>query len=157
MTNDTVGGMVEAIAWWRLDLPDRRRVLIQAAVDLLMSGIGGPAVSEMASLYSDADGFQIDQSIEQVAHELGISSDLSRESNLIVLPRMCRLVLAGALSEREFSRWAHSEFHHESDVELLNDLALLDDDYDDAVDAQKDTASIRARIRDLAHEILALP
>lgn len=157
MSNEAVNGMVEAIAWWRLDLPDGRSVLIQAAVDLLMSGNDSPAVSEMASLYPDESSFQIDRIIDRLAEELGISSGLPDGSTLIVLPRMCKLVLAGAMSERDFSRWVHSEFHHESELDLLNDLALLYDDYDDAVDAQDDTASIRTRIKDLAQQILTLP
>ena len=56
---------------------------------------------------------------------------------------MCREVLAGHLSERELSGWVHSRFHHESGFEPLNELALLDDEYDELECEGLDTSPVR--------------
>jgi hypothetical protein len=153
-----VGGrrqMAEAIAWWKPQLPNGREALSDAAVDLLVAGGDGPAVQEIASSYSDEYGANIDSMVDRLIVELDLSSALAEGDEVIATRRMCRLVLADAMAERELSRWAHAQFHHQSDDELLNDLALLDDDYDDADDRQAETGELRRRIRDIARRILA--
>lgn len=67
---------------------------------------------------------------------------------------MCRAVLAGEMSERELSQWAHTEFHHESESDLLNLLAELDDEYDEREFWGADAAAVERRIQEVAERIL---
>ena len=146
--------MVEAIAWWRLQLPDGRGALSRAATDLIVAGKDGAGVLEMASVYPDESGATIDRIVENVILELDLVPALLTGNEVLAVRRMCRMVLADLMAERELSGWVHSSFHHQSDDERLNELALLDDEYDD-VDARGSQAGeLRRRIRDLAQQIL---
>ncbi|MEP6479318.1 MAG: hypothetical protein ABJB03_08005 [Rhodoglobus sp.] len=146
--------MVEAIASWQLGLPGSRELLTSAAAYLLTERIDGPAVVEMASAYPDENGFRIDALVENLITELRLESELSDGPDVPAARSLCRKVLAGEISERNFSRWVHIHFHHESESDLLNELALLDDEYDEPGYFGTDTPSIRSRVRDLATEIL---
>ncbi len=146
--------MVEAIASWQLELHGSRELLSSAAADLLAEGIDGPAVVELASIYPVENRFRIDALIENVIAELHLEDELSDGPDEPASRWMCRGVLVGEIAERNLSQWAHKRFHHESDSELLNELAVLDDEYDDAEYAGRATDSIRLRIRAVAKKIL---
>jgi hypothetical protein len=154
MTAAQTEPLVEAIACWRLALPGSRELLTSTAADLVAQGVDGAALLEMASVYPDENAFRIDALVDDVIAELSLEPDLSHGLDVPATRWMARSVVRGSLRERELSRWAHSRFHHESDSELLNELAELDDQYDDAAYAETSTESIRSRIRDVAQQIL---
>ncbi|AMB58966.1 hypothetical protein [Microterricola viridarii] len=149
---------VEALAWWRVGLPDGQRALADAATDALVHGTDGIALAELAGLPSDENPFAVDALAGRVAEELNLQPDLAGDLEALVARRMCRSFLAGGMTERELSRWVHQRFHHESDSELLNVLAELDDEYDQYVGyarAEQDAIPTRQRIRRVAEEIVA--
>lgn len=146
--------VVEAMAWWRLGLSDGRAILAHSATDALVAGLNGDALAELAGIRDDINPFELDALIERVADELGLRADLDDDPAVVAVRRMCRLVLADEMSERELSRWVHDQFHHESESDLLNQLAELDDEYDDAQYARSGTDQIEARIREIAEQIL---
>jgi hypothetical protein len=147
--------MVEAIAVWRLGLPGGRELLASSAADLVAVGADGPAVIEMASVYPRENAFRIDAMVAELISELSLESELSQGLDVPATRWMARSVLSGRVPERELSRWAHRQFHHESESELLNDLAELDDHYDAADSFGTSTESIRSEIRAIARRIVA--
>lgn len=149
---DPVARMVEAIACWHVRLGDARETLVDAAVGLLVAGDEHPAVIELASLYPQEDSFTIDTLVERVVGELGLEDGLATAPDAIVTRRIGRGVLSGALKPRELARWAHSRFHHESDSDLINELAGLDDEYDlvDEGWIRIPVSALDARVREIA-------
>lgn len=145
--------MVEAIAWWRAELPDARAILERAAVDLLTAGDDHSTVTELASVYSDENAFHVDALIERLVDELDLHDALSTDPAIIATRRMCRAVISGEMRHRELTQWAHHQFHHESESELMNELAVLEDDYDDEW-SKETTESIDTRVRSVALRIL---
>ena len=154
MSSEQRDRMVEAIASWQLELPNSRDLLTSSAAELLAEGRDDTAVVEMASIYTDESRFRIDALIENVIAELGLEADLSDGPDLPATRYLCRGVLEGIISERALSRWVHSRFDHESDFEVLNEIATLDDDYDEAGFSGAPTDPIRSKIRILASEFL---
>jgi hypothetical protein len=146
--------MVEAIASWRLELPGCRELIISTAADLLAEGIDGPAVVEIAIVHSEESRFRIDALIDNVIVELGLEGDLSGGPDVPATRWMCRGVLAGEISERSLSQWVHTRFHHQSESELLNEIALLDDDYDDLLWSGGDVHRVEREIKRVAERIL---
>lgn len=67
---------------------------------------------------------------------------------------MCRAVLADQMPGRELSRWVHTEFHHESESDLLNLLAELDDEYDSTEFTRSGVGDVEQRIREVAQRVL---
>jgi hypothetical protein len=144
--------IVEAIATWQQGLFGGRARMVAAAADLLAEGIDGPAVVEMASIYSDEDSFRIDLIIEKVIAELRLEQHLAAGSAVLATRSLCRSVLAGEVTEHTLSEWVHTRFGHTTASELLNELAELYDEYDVALDSRRgdrhntfaDQASCRA-------------
>lgn len=146
--------MAEAVAWWRVGLGDGRAILACSATEALVAGMDGNALAELAGIRNDMNPFELDALLERVADEQGLREALAGDPELVAVRRMCRILLADEMSERELSRWAHTRFHHESESDLLNQLAELDDEYDDAEYAKGKTHEIKARIREVAQQIL---
>ncbi|MBU1586951.1 MAG: hypothetical protein KKH51_03280 [Actinobacteria bacterium] len=155
MTTDQLNRMVEAIASWQLELPGGRERLTSSAAELLTAGIDGRAVVEMASVYTHESRFRIDDLIDNLITELQLEDELSGGPDAPATHWMCRGVMAGEISERALSKWVHSRFHHQSNSELLNELALLDDRYDELPWTGGDTHELDLEIRRVAQQILA--
>lgn len=136
-------------------MPDGQAVLAGAATNALVAGLDGVALAELAGMPRGENPFEVDSLIGRVARELRLDPRLWAKSEPMVARRMCREVLAGKLSERTLSKWVHGRFHHESDFEPLNQLAVLDDEYDDLEYAGRDTREITMQIREIATTIAA--
>ena len=154
MTSEQMNRMVEAIASWQLELPGARELLTSTAAYLLAEGIDGPAVIEMASVYPEESRFRIDALIDNLISELRLEHELSDGPDVPATRWMCRGVLAGEISERALSQWVHTRFHHQSESELLNELAVLDDDYDELPWTGGDVHKLESEIRRVAQQIL---
>ena len=85
----------------------------------------GDALAELAGIREDMNPFELDALIDRVSDELGLREALARDPEVVAVRRMCRVLLADEMSERELSRWVHARFHHESESDLLNRLAEL--------------------------------
>jgi len=154
MSSEQRDRMVEAIACWKLELPGSRERLSSIAADLLAEGCEGPATVEMASIYSEESRFRIDTLVENLISELHLGPELSDGPEFPATRWMCGAALAGEITERSLSHWVHSQFDHESDSEILNELAALDDEYDEVEFTGAPTDPIRSKIRILASEFL---
>jgi hypothetical protein len=146
---------VEAIAWWRIGVSDGRRVLADAATELLINGCDSAAVAELAGIPTDENAFAVDALLSRVIVDLGLKTASGADMDLIAVRRLCRAALTGETSERELTRWVHEYFHHESSSALVNLLAELDDDFDVAEDGiRSSTAEVSARVRETAAQIV---
>lgn len=146
--------IVEAIAWWRAQLPDGQIVLADAATRALVAGADGSALAELAGVPRTENPFVVDALTDRVADELALHEALRGSAREIAVRRMCRAFLAAEMRERELSQWVHTEFHHESDSDLLNLLAELDDEYDEAEFMRAGPGDVERRIRQVAERIL---
>lgn len=153
-TADLRSQLVEAIGWWRAGLSNAHRILAESATDALAGGMDCPALAEMAGLSRDANVFVVDALIGCLADELDLHGALAGDAGELAVRRLCRLVLAGRLRERELTRWVHERFHHESASELLNQLANLDDEFDEVEAGVTPAMPTTLRVRDLARQIL---
>lgn len=162
MTGEQLAGLTEAIDWWRLELPDGRQILTTAAAQLIVVGLDSPAVVDLASMYDGESRARVDSIVADVVVQLDLAAALAVRG-LPAIRLLCRRLLAGQMSERELSRWAHSQFHHQSESELLNELALLDDYFDEydqyyvGGEAESRKKKLVSRVRHIAQEILASP
>lgn len=147
--------LIEAVAWWKIGLSGGRTALATAATDALVADLGGDAVAELAGITESMNPFEVDALITRVADELRLHDAFTHGLEALAVRRMCRVLLANEMNERELSGWVHTRFHHESESDLLNLLAELDDEYDEAEYSKHDVERIRKRIRAVAEEILA--
>lgn len=156
MTDDLTGRdqLIEAFAWWKLKLPGGQVLLADAATNALVAGLDGIALAELAGIPKAENPFEVDNLIDRVTNELDLDPRILAKPESLAIRRMCREVLAGRLSERALSGWVHTRFHHESDFEPLNQLAILDDDFDDLEYAGRDTSPVRIQIREIAAAIV---
>lgn len=145
--------LVEAVAWWRADLPGARTLLADAAMAALISGRDGDDLVQLALIDETASRFDVDDLINRAANDAGIAEAVHANLEPVVAHRLCRLVLRDELGPRELTRWAHSRYHHGD--ESIDLLAVLDDEYDDIAEVDGDLAPIVAAIRRVAARILA--
>jgi hypothetical protein len=136
-------------------MPESRALLEQTAVDLLIAGDASASVAELAGLRADESGWIIDSLVERVTDELDLHEALTTDPEILLIRRLCRSVLAGTTDERQLAARAHTVFHHESDSPLMNELALLEDEFDDAVWPGTDLEPFKARVREIAAEVVA--
>ena len=158
MIDAAVLPFLEAAGSWKRGLGSRESLIAEAS-ELIAAGRSEPSMLAIASLYSDAGASEIDELIAQVTYELGASEIVERNLDLLAARRLCRLVIAGEMDERELTGWAHRQFGHESEVALLDDLVLLDDDWDDAVGGwgMHSINELRLQVRAAAQGILDCP
>ena len=154
--DDDVVRFLEAAAAWRVGIPGSRDSLIVEASKLLGSGHTDASIISIASLYSDANALKIDELVGDAIDELGVTGVVAGNLHLLSARRMCRLVVTGVMDERVLTTWVHEQFSHVSEVELLDRLALLDDEWDGAVEGWgvQGVDELRPQVRAAAQEIL---
>ena len=145
--------LAEAVAAWRVVLPAAREALIDAAVFAVVEGSESAAVAELAGLESD-NGFVIDTLIERVVLETNLERLLETDVGVLATKKLARDVCDGRLGERAVTQWVHARFHHEAEADILNQLAALDDEYDELAYANGDLGDVRKRIRETAALLL---
>lgn len=167
-------GLVDAVAWWRVGLPGGQKVLADAATEALVAGLDGIVLAELAGLPSDENSFSVDTLVDKVEEELGLQNALAGDLEVFAARTMCRRLFAGTMTERELATWAHDRFAHRTvqeqeefewaggkngrgtDHELLHQLALIDEEWDEWEYAVRDSSEIRQRVRALAEQIVSL-
>ncbi len=152
---EPVERLVEAIAGWRATFPDARRVLVDAAVNMLVAGDEHPAVQELASLYSDAEQVTFDALVDRVVVELDLQESLSGDMDTIAMRSLCRSVVLGTLEPRVFVAWVHQRFGHDGRSDPIDELAGLDDEFEGVIAGwyQGSVQELDTRVRDIAAQL----
>lgn len=128
-----LGALQEHVALWCADQVSSR-ALVQSAARAVAAGVDGEALIELAGLSRfEARVRRLDRLVREVSAEQGLLSAErgSAEAALLALPAMARRVVAGELTPRELSSWAHGQWGHDAPDDALA-LSELDDDYDEA-------------------------
>lgn len=148
--------LVEAIAWWRLRLPEAHGKLVEASVALLVGGDEHASVAEMAGVPTTENRFSVDSLVERIADDLALGADLAGPPEIIAAKPMCRALLAGQISEQRLCGWVHDHLHHEVQSELLSELAVASDDYEGVAGGWNSTPTdvLDARVRTIASALL---
>ncbi|MGV3713939.1 hypothetical protein [Pseudolysinimonas sp.] len=144
--------LAEAVAGWRLQLPEAHRYLIEAAVAAVVDECESEAVAELAGSELD-NPFLIDAAIERAIPEAGLGPLLHGDLGVVATRRFARDVRDGRLNERELTRWVHARFGHEAEADILNRLSELDDEFDIA-DGEREVSRVRADVREAAEQLL---
>ncbi|KQQ66754.1 hypothetical protein [Microbacterium sp. Leaf320] len=142
--------LVEAIAWWRAGLEDGRAVLTAAAVDALVAGGLADALGELAAISADEIPFVVDDLIARAIADLHLEPALIGAPEPIAIRRLCRAVLIGDMTPRQLTAWVHERFGHANHSRDIEDLALLDDEYDLADNSLAEVEDVDRRVRDVA-------
>ena len=153
MDDNPTTRLVEAIAWWKLGEPDAQKGLEEAAVQLLVAGDERKTVVELASMYPDINDFELEALVERTIVELDVGELLSINAAEIATRRVARMVISGTIPASELAWWAHKNFHYASDYDLLNELAFLDDDYDELEWLNKSVKKLDKRTLEIARLI----
>jgi hypothetical protein len=135
-----------------LQLPEAHQHLIDTAVAALVDGCESTAVAKLAGSESD-NPFVVDETIEHAISELNLGQLLDADLGVVATRRFARDVCDGRLDEHELTRWVHARFHHEAEAEILNRLAVLDDDFDLAY-GERQIERVRNSVREAAVELL---
>lgn len=135
-----------------MQLPEAHQHLIDTAVAALVDGCESTAVAKLAGSESD-NPFVVDETIEHAISELNLGQLLDADLGVVATRRFARDVCDGRLDERELTRWVHARFHHEAEAEILNRLAVLDDDFDLAY-GERQIERVRNSVREAAVELL---
>ena len=135
-----------------MQLPEAHQHLIDTAVAALVDGCESTAVAKLAGSESD-NPFVVDETIEHAISELNLGQLLDADLGVVATRRFARDVCDGRLDEHELTRWVHARFHHEAEAEILNRLAVLDDDFDLAY-GERQIERVRNSVREAAVELL---
>jgi len=134
------------------------RELVSAAAHLLVAGIDGPAVIELASevVTPLTSPFEIDALVGSARDELGMPKlDVDGTAGRAVSGQLRRW-RSGLLTDREIARWAHRAIGHDGS-ESLQDLVVLDDMLDEMEWIDMTPESIHAELEAIATTYLAYP
>lgn len=134
------------------------RQLVEAAADLLVAGIDGPAVVELASMVVSplTSPFEFDALVRAARDELTMPILASGGTALRAAQGQLRRRQSGLLTDREMARWAHRAIGHEGDG-FLQDLVVLDDMFDEPEWNGETPESIHAELERIAGVCLASP
>jgi hypothetical protein len=144
--------LAEAVAGWRLHLPEAHGYLIDTAVAAVVDGCESEAVAELAGSEPD-NPFVIDAAIERAIADLGLGPLLEADLGVVATRRFARDLCDGRLDERELTRWVHARFGHEAEADILNRLSELDDEFDIA-DGRLEVGRVRESVREAAEALL---
>jgi hypothetical protein len=118
------------VALWYVDQKTAADVVF-AACDLLVSGVDGTTLRELAAIEIGCADTEVHAVLEAVLDELGLPNH-PRESEAAqraALVAMSSQVVSSAIAPRELTAWVHALFGHQG-LDLAEHLADLDDVYD---------------------------
>ncbi|GAB3173704.1 hypothetical protein GCM10027059_45210 [Myceligenerans halotolerans] len=149
--------LAEAIRVFHDDVrPATRETLIAAAVDALVAGLDSPALAELAGRYPDDPWSELGQTADAVVHELDLQLPTMPQVATAQLRRKLEALLAGNLSPRELTRWAHSEFGHD-ELDAAQPFVEADDEYDILEHTGRASDEVDSWVRDQAVAALDRP
>lgn len=140
-SQDALDGLVEVSAWWAMPVANMTsnmtltiegadEAVVDAAAQALVAGLDSPALRELAGMPRGTNWSELRGVLARTLEQLGVSFDLEPETaQILALRFVCRRHLAGDISMREASTWAHTFVGHEG-AELAHDLVILDDELD---------------------------
>lgn len=120
----------DTVSLWQMRRATAENV-VRAACDLLVAGVDGPAMCELAAVSIRYADEEMPPLLEAALNEVGLTyhepgSTGAHEAALVV---MCARVLANEVHPRSLTSWAHVEFGHDG-IDLAQGLVDLDDTYD---------------------------
>ena len=122
-----------ATALWDLGLSDFS-IVTDAAADCLANNMDTPSLRDLAGRSTNENWFEMKELLERTFGELDLRippTDAER-SSLVGMAYVCREFLAGRLSPRELSNWAHTHLTHEGPPQAQG-LVDLDDEFDEGL------------------------
>jgi hypothetical protein len=116
-----------AVAAWQVGA-NGPSVLVDRAVDALVSGLDTPGLRDLAGRAGDENWFEMRDLLEATFRELGaeLPQTESEVSKLLALQFMCEQFISRTIDARQLGEWAHSMIGHNG-PELAQDLVMLDD------------------------------
>lgn len=126
----TIRAFRDTVARWSAGFGDAAAV-VRAACDVLTAGHGGMAMAMLAGVHLRRADEEAPEFLPDALAEVGLpflprGDEAGQE---YWLAAMARSVLAGSISPRELTAWAHRTFGH-GGLETAQCLVMLDDEYD---------------------------
>ena len=152
----TVQRFCDLAALWNIDAA-RTKDVIDAACDVLATGVDGPAMRTLASMSVSPllSPFEVDGPLADALEEVGATLP-PRQTDAAVeaaVRAMARRTLRGDMTPRELVNWAHRVITH-TGVEMAERLVTLDDQYDLAQDRiYGEVAQVEAEILEEAQRL----
>jgi hypothetical protein len=140
-----------AAALWRVGevpAPD----VVAAAVDLVVAGLGGDAVDELAGVPAAHAVAEVPEHLGPVCRELGLPvvERETAQSLAAATAATCARLLAGELTEVEVADWVHRRYGHDGPDADAVALAELSDRYGILEYDASPTADVDAEVRAIA-------
>lgn len=131
--------------------------IVYAACDLLVSGLDGPALRELAAVSVHHADDEVPGLLEPALRNVGLAyhSKGTTAANEAALTVMAAQVLAGALPPRDLTVWVHRTFGHAT-LELAERLSDLDDVYDELDWSDLTEADVDAQVRAEAQRLMRI-
>lgn len=125
--NMALAAMRDVVVFWNVG---ERSVadIVYAACDLLVAGIDGPALRELAAVSVDEIEYELGDPLSAALDELGLSFPprYSDAAECEALSAMAARALAGTITPAVRADWAHTTFSHYG---AGRHLSFLCDDY----------------------------
>jgi len=125
--NMALAAMRDVVVFWNVG---ERSVadIVYAACDLLVAGIDGPALRELAAVSVDEIEYELGDPLSAALDELGLSFPprYSDAAECEALSAMAARALAGTITPAVLADWAHTTFSHYG---AGRHLSFLCDDY----------------------------
>lgn len=123
--------LYDAVALWEVRSAFGADEVISAAVDALVVGVDSPSLRELAGLSAQDSYWTLRPLVEGTLEQLSISypGPGSDDVQIAAARVMCKRLLGGGLTARDFATWAHRTIGHEG-ADRLQPLVELDDAYD---------------------------
>jgi hypothetical protein len=140
-----------AAALWRVGEVPAADV-VAAAVDLVVAGLGGEAVDELAGVPAARAVAEVPELLGPACHELGLPV-VEREtpqSLVVATAATCARLLAGELTEVAVASWVHRRHGHDGPDADAVALAELSDRYGILEYDESPTAEVDAAVRAIA-------
>lgn len=131
VTEGATEALHDAVALWEVRSAFGSNEVISAAVDALVAGADSPSLRELAGRSAQDSYWTLRPLVEGTLEELNISypGPGSDDVQVAAARVMCKRLLGGGMTARDFAAWAHTTIGHEG-AARLQPLVELDDAYD---------------------------
>ena len=128
---DATEQLFDSVALWEVRSTFGADEVISAAVDALVAGLDSPSLRELAGVSASEDYWTLRPLVEATLDELNVSypGPGGDETQMAAARVMCKRLLEGSLTARDFATWAHSTIGHEG-AARLQPIVELDDVYE---------------------------
>lgn len=133
--------------------------IVDAAVQLLVDGIGGDAVVALACVVapSRASRSDVDDLVVAAREELGMARLDEDQALIRAASPVVRRWMRGELTDRQLTSWAHAVITHYRGSRVIQELVYADDRLD-TIEYSTDTAeTIHEDLVRIAAEMMVMP